>query len=250
MILLIDAGNTRIKWRALDAAGETAVAEGAFGHDRLHEFGALLRQLPGLERVLGANVAGDAVAATVTAALAERAGGHGLRPQWLLPTEHCCGVRNLYAQPAQLGADRWAALIGARAQHRHAALVVTAGTATTIDVLDGAGNFQGGLILPGVDLMRRALALNTARLPFADGHYADTPRTTADAIHSGSLQAQAGAVERMFRQLAGDAHALCLLGGGAADGFAPLLELPLRRVDNLVLDGLARIAAEDPGLPR
>ena len=63
-----------------------------------------------------------------------------------------------------------------------------------------------------------------------------------DAIRSGCLQAQTGAVERMFRQIAAQPDALCLLGGGAADSFADLLEIPLRRIDNLVLTGLGTVA--------
>jgi type III pantothenate kinase len=127
--------------------------------------------------------------------------------------------------------------------HPHAALVVTAGTATTVDLLSSDGDFLGGLILPGIDLMQQALARGTAQLPLADGHFALQPRRTIDAIRSGCLNAQAGAVERMFRQIRHEPHAICLLGGGAADAFAPLLDLPLRRIDNLVLQGLAALAS-------
>ena len=91
--------------------------------------------------------------------------------------------------------------------------------------------------------MLESLARGTARLPLADGHFSLQPRCTVDAIRSGCLQAQAGAVERMFRQIAGEARATCLLGGGAADSFAGLLEIPVCRVDNLVLTGLGAIAA-------
>ncbi len=83
-------------------------------------------------------------------------------------------------------------------------------------------------------------------MPLADGRFALQPRCTVDAIHSGCLQAQAGAVERMFRQIADQPQALCLLGGGAADSFAGLLDIPLRRVDNLVLTGLGAVASLPP----
>ena len=155
-----------------------------------------------------------------------------------------CGVRNLYDNPAQLGADRWAALIGARTLHAGACLVVCAGTATTVDVLDDEGNFQGGLILPGVALMVRALAGNTAQLPLAEGKFAGLPRNTADAIVSGCLHAQAGAIERMFEQVVAYAEATCLVGGGAAAQLCDLLRIPTRQVDTLVLEGLARIGRE------
>ena len=89
-----------------------------------------------------------------------------------------------------------------------------------------------------------ALAGGTAQLPLAAGRYVPQPRRTEDAIHSGCLQAQAGAIERMFRQLADQPGALCLLGGGAADSFAGLLEIPIRRVENLALSGLGTLAGQ------
>ncbi|MFP5401123.1 MAG: type III pantothenate kinase [Gammaproteobacteria bacterium] len=241
MILLVDAGNTRIKWRVAAAAAPLVpVTEGALGHDEVDTLAAVRARLPQLQRAFGCNVAGADIAARIATACT------GLHLQWLTPTTGCAGVRNLYERPSQLGADRWAALIGARALHPHACLVVTAGTATTVDLLSAAGEFLGGLILPGVSLMQHALARGTAQLPLADGRFALQPRCTVDAIHSGCLQAQAGAVERMFRQIADQPQALCLLGGGAADSFAGLLDIPLRRVDNLVLTGLGAVASLPP----
>ena len=242
MILLIDAGNTRVKWRVVTASEPLqAVDEGALAHDRLAALTTALAAVrsrhPGLRRAFGCNVAGTEVAATIARACT------GLALDWLRPSAACCGVRNLYEDPARLGADRWAALIGARRLHPHACLVVSAGTATTVDLLAADGDFLGGLILPGVELMQQALAHGTAQLPLAEGRFTPTPRRTVDAIRSGCLQAQAGAVERMFRQIASEPQALCLLGGGAADSFAGLLEIPLRRVDNLALSGLGALAA-------
>jgi type III pantothenate kinase len=238
MILLVDAGNTRVKWRLIAANDAEHRGEGACAHAELEQLADVLRRHASIKRIVGTNVAGNAIAERI----ATFARTSGVTPQWFTPTHFCCGVTNLYERPAQLGADRWAALIGARHLHPHACLVVSAGTATTVDLLDAKGCFQGGLILPGVELMQRALTGGTAQLPFADGHFTLTPRCTADAIHSGCAQAQAGAVERMFRQIAAEPHALCLLGGGAADRFAGLLDIPLRRMDNLVLHGIEVIA--------
>jgi hypothetical protein len=103
--------------------------------------------------------------------------------------------------------------------------------------------------LPGwPDPSRRAidaqsLARDTARLPLADGEPRDPPRNTVDAIVTGCLYAQAGAIERMFARIASSPNALCLLAGGNAARIAPLLAIPLRRIDNLVLHGLAVVAA-------
>lgn len=241
MILLIDAGNTRIKWRVIAAAApDVAIDEGALAHHELTYLSTLRARHPGLTRALCCNVAGAAIGAGIRAALA------GLEPAWLCAEAARAGIRNHYTTPTQLGADRWAALIGARHLHRHACLVVMAGTATTVDVLDAHGDFLGGLILPGMAMMRSALAGGTAQLPLASGHFAALPRCTADAIESGCLHAQVGAVERLFRTIAAAPEACCLLGGGAAGSFANLLAIPLRRVENLVLLGLGIVATEAP----
>lgn len=238
MILLIDAGNTRIKWGVVDAGRWGA--EGTLGHGETAAFSRIAEEHPGLRRAFGANVAGGAVASDIARAL----DGVAPIPEWLVPSAECLGVRNLYDDPSQLGADRWAGLIGARALYRAACLVVSAGTATTVDILDAEGIFQGGLILPGEDLMRRALAGNTAQLPFADGEVVRTPRNTADAIRSGCRHAQLGAIERMFREIENMPGARCVLSGGAAAQLAGQLAIPCAPVDNLVLKGLAVIAGE------
>ena len=154
-----------------------------------------------------------------------------------------CGVTNHYLKPEKLGVDRWCALIGAHGLSRTAAIVVMAGTATTIDTLDADGNFLGGLILPGGDLMRRSLAADTAALPFADGRHADYPRCTDDAIVTGCIEAQVGAIERAWQRL-GNIDKACLLSGGNAASLAPHLGIRWRAVANLPLEGLLRLALE------
>lgn len=236
MILCLDAGNTRLKWGARDAAHWRA--QGACAHA---DCTGLVAAVPeGVERILACNVAGDAVAARIEALAATL----GLPLAWFCSSAACCGVTSGYDNPARLGADRWAALIGAHALHDGPALVVMAGTATTIDVLDADGSFRGGLILPGIELMQTSLARNTAGLRAARGGYRDTPTNTDDAIASGALHATLGAIERMAAPLCRPASAdfSVILSGGAADLLAPHLGLPLRRIDNLVLEGLARAA--------
>ncbi|MBI4290459.1 MAG: type III pantothenate kinase [Betaproteobacteria bacterium] len=250
MILAIDCGNTRAKWGLRDAP-----APGALAHERrenepatwrergaraLAELGSLesdWSQIAQPTRIAIANVAGP---------LARRALERALRrfqaePLWVTAQASQCGVTNGYADPSQLGADRWAALIGAWHLYRGPSLVVTAGTATTVDMLSSGGLFRGGLILPGIDLMKKALAENTAGLALARGVYAEEPRNTADAIESGCAHAQAGAIERVFAKL--EAGAICFLSGGAAQKIAGRLNISLRVVDNLALEGLARIVA-------
>ena len=232
-LLCLDAGNTRLKWGLRD--GTAWQVQGACAHAEIDTLAHTLPARPA--RIVACNVAGAAVAARIEALAAVL----DVPLEWFASAVADADVTNGYDNPAQLGADRWAALIGTRAIHAGAALVVMAGTATTIDVLDAAGRFRGGLILPGLDLMRISLARNTAGLPEARGAYRDIPTNTDDAIVSGCLQATLGAIERMARRRAG-AELMCILSGGAAELLAPHLELPHRRIDNLVLEGLARHA--------
>ena len=237
-LLCLDCGNTRLKWGL--RAGESWLDQGAVPTAEIDSLARLLASAPPPARAIACNVAGPAARAAL-AALAENL-GVGLA--WCSSVARQCGVENGYQDPAQLGVDRWAALIGAHGLRSSACLVVLAGTATTIDLLDAGGVFRGGLILPGIALMRASLATNTAQLPGAGGSYSDLPRSTADAIASGCLQATAGAIERMFARIAGQRDAICMVSGGAANELLPLLDQPIAMVDNLVLEGLARMADE------
>ena len=232
MILCLDAGNSRLKCGLFDGAGWRM--QGALGYDAFDDLVDELPEMP--TRIVACNVAGEAVRLRI-AALADRL---ALPLDWLASSAAACGVSNGYDTPEQLGADRWAALIAARSLHPGPCVVVMAGTATTIDALDGDGRFCGGLILPGLSLMRAALAHNTADLPHAAGRYRALPTNTDDAIVSGAIHATLGAIERIYAKLGADAR--CLLSGGAAVELAPHLGLPHRLVDNLVLEGLARFS--------
>jgi type III pantothenate kinase len=238
MILAIDAGNSRVKWGWHDGSAWSSLATvsliefAAANHD-INPFAAT-HENP--EKIVISNVAGE--------------GAHQLlinwtsifeaEPLWLRGEAERCGVTSRYDRPEQLGPDRWAALVAARALHRGACLVVNAGTATTADLLSAQGEFLGGLILPGVDLMRFVLHEHTGRLPLQEGRFVQAPRNTVDAIESGCRHAQAGAVERMFRVAGKDAQ--CLVSGGAGAALIQQLDIPCRYVENLVLEGLARIA--------
>ncbi len=245
MILCIDAGNTRVKF-GLRADAHWLLRD-AVGHDELADVPARLAVQPAPTRIIACSVAGESINQRITQLAA-----HWQIPlAWLRSAPASHGVSNGYANPSQLGNDRWAALIGARGLCTTACLVVMAGTATTIDALDSTGHFHGGLILPGLSLMRSALARNTAQLPLAEGHFQPWPITTDDAITSGVLAATVGAIERMRQQLQKLQHlqqqapsvtCACLLSGGAAEALLPLLGDTVRLQPDLVLEGLARVA--------
>jgi type III pantothenate kinase len=242
--LVVDVGNSRIKWGLHGPRGWLS-----FGATPNAEIGSLAlrdwHNLPRPSRVVGVNVAGEAVRVRVEAQLAR----WRVAPEWLGASEHGCGVVNRYARPAQLGADRWASLCAARRRalatdlFPPACVVVNAGTAVTIDALDGEGIFRGGLILPGMRLMLRALAENTSALKVPPGEYREFPDNTADALYSGAVAAVSGAIELMRRRIdTNAAQVRCYLSGGAAAEIAPHLNPPVEVVDNLVLEGVLALA--------
>jgi type III pantothenate kinase len=250
--LLVDVGNTFIKWslhRREAAAAESAdtfVAGGRMLIDEIHALADEFRAYQAPAPVVISNVAGTRVRNPLMRALEvwpgfQDAGGP---VHWIVSREEQCGVSNGYRNPAQLGTDRWAALIGARALKPEApVLVVVCGTATTIDLLSPEGRFMGGNILPGMGLMLRSLHTNTAALPDADGEYLNHPTQTVDAITSGCQHAQAGTIERLFRRHRAEYGDLtCIISGGAGKTVAPRLAIPYRYHENLVLEGLHRIS--------
>jgi type III pantothenate kinase len=236
VILAIDAGNTRIKWGVYDGGW---LEQGAVAHDSLP---ALDQYHPSLRQAVISNVAGPEVGATILSWIAQ----HEIPGYWVTAQAQACGVTNGYSQPAQLGSDRWAALVAAWHLKQSACVVVSAGTALTVDALSSRGEFLGGLIVPGFAMMQQSLTANTAGVAAAGGRLVDFPLTTGDAVQSGALQAMAGAVERMQARLAvrEKSKPHLLLAGGDAPVLKAALSGAGEIVDNLVLDGLVLLAGE------
>ncbi|MDH4285252.1 MAG: type III pantothenate kinase [Gallionellaceae bacterium] len=236
-MLLIDSGNSRIKWKLVENG--TCIHQGIATHAAWEDLRRAFSLLPQPHKIIVSNVAGSKVEQNLREACA-------IWPapvEFLTASDALCGVRNGYEQPAQLGSDRWAALIAAWHNERSACLVVNCGTATTVDMLSNRGEFTGGLILPGVEMMQRSLCEGTAGLKRAQGQYREFPLNTANAIVSGAIQATVGAIRRQFGML-GAPSARCLLSGGAAGLVAGHLDIPFELVDDLVLRGLQIIGQE------
>lgn len=251
MLLLIDAGNSRIKW-AVPAPGDAVAPDWQHaGQAETGNIGTLPQAWHGLgiRRVLISNVAGDAVGQQLRHAI-HTAAGEDVVVDSFRSSLACAGMRNNYDMPAQLGSDRFASAIGARALYAdQPLLIVTSGTAMTIDTVTADGMFEGGMILPGLDMMLQSLAYNTAQLPkVMDFSVKLTPfaTQTTEAILSGCMLAQASVVERVYAaHMERFGATTCLLAGGAGDLLASLLQVPVNRVDNLVLTGLHVVAMQD-----
>jgi type III pantothenate kinase len=241
LLLTVDSGNTNIRWGLHDGSGW--LKRGAVAQSNK----ALLEQDWKDIREPSCIIVSNVASMQAKSDLSELLSRWKAEPQWVSATAYQCGVRNYYQDPAQLGSDRWAALLAAWQMQRQGCLVVDAGTAITIDALSDTGEFLGGIIIPGIDLMQKALVGNTAFLKSEAGKFRDYPDSTADAIHSGALHAIAGAVERMTALLTLTLGRVpdCILSGGGAQQLHPQLHGNATVVDNLVLEGLVVIAQEN-----
>lgn len=244
MKLVLDLGNSRCKW-ALADVGLTPGGAFAYGDDFARAldqtFGALARPA----QVAAVSVAG----APRTDSLAQWVKRH-----WNLDLHRFsaraaqCGVTNAYKDPAQLGADRWAALIAARARVPDAVCVVDCGTAVTVDALDSHGVFRGGVIFPGYALMWSSLLQGTEGIQVAVG----TPdtclaQTTADAVAAGVLYSLPGAIDRILDEQAAELDSIpqVLITGGNAEVLLSLMRHTAKLVPDLVLEGVARMASTE-----
>jgi type III pantothenate kinase len=254
-LLVIDAGNTRLKWAVTQVGNmsggsddmATWISRGVLATPDAVSTDALRLAWQPLEfsQVIVSNVAGQAIRDAIVAALLPRR----IVPVFIQSALRRCGVTNGYALPAQLGTDRFAALIAAHRMRLSAPahqLVIMAGTALTIDALTRDGEFPGGVIVPGPTLMRQSLNRGTAQLPGEEGRHDEFPQGTLDAIATGTIDAAVGAIMRMRARLAqrteATVHEIALtLSGGAVGELVPHLQdfaISVTINDNLVLDGL------------
>ena len=244
MILELDCGNTRVKWRV--RTGSTTLMRGAFQTDEGFNSAATeeLASL-GLRRVLIGSVMGDEYARKLASWSISQL---GLNPQFAVSEPHCKGVVNGYQQPEKLGVDRWLAILAARAKASSAFVVVDSGSAITVDLVTSQGEHLGGYIAPGLRLMREALSSKTSAIKLGQIGYPDNDfpgRNTVTAIKSAELAMIAGLVDHARSILRNyDSHNACLwVTGGDGEWLVAMLKDGIYQED-LVLDGLEIALAE------
>ena len=245
MTVLVDLGNTALKWADFDNPESPKTIIHGCSHDYTHQ---LRNSLNGYDctRAIGCSVASYDLTKTTERIFKS----FGCELQWLKSQVSYQGefeLINAYKNPLQLGSDRWHAAIGACSfLPNKPLLVVHVGTATTVDCVVpercGHMRFLGGRIAPGVVLMRDSLVSGTATLPKAEGGYKSIPNSTMDAIMTGIIDSQLGLIERGMKVMQQNGFSPTLvLAGGAASMFAPYLrqEFPqMIQKHNLVLRGL------------
>ena len=240
-VLLIDLGNTRIKWR-YGAQGATQVVSD------VAQFASSTAHLPYPSRIL-ACVVGDMARYAALSAVCQQQWQSW--PQRLTVSRTALGIHNHYTDLNEQGPDRWAAILGASQRYpQQNLLVISAGTALVVDTVTRDGQFLGGTISPGLRLMKQALVAGTARLPFADGQVCAFPHSTMDAIENGCQRAILGIIlqAKEYADQSGIPIERILVFGGDAAIVQTLLNGTAQTVDNLVLDGLAALHTADDGV--
>ncbi|MEK7206880.1 MAG: type III pantothenate kinase [Pseudomonadota bacterium] len=240
--MLIDLGNTRLKWAQQTSGDWHTDAAVLAGHDVVSLLDKAWRVLPAPEQIVISSVSSPETLKTVTRWI-ER--NWSIAPHILHAQVEQLGVKSRYTDPATLGVDRWAALIAVRGLTSSPACIIDCGTAVTVDALSADGEFLGGVIFPGLHLLRSSLARGTHGIKVAEGNEAECfARSTADGVAAGTLFGLAGALEHLiqeYRKTLGKDMQIFLTGGDAAR-LAPRLNQKTVQAPDLVLKGLARVA--------
>jgi type III pantothenate kinase len=242
--LLIDLGNTRLKWAVYDGQLPLrSVVMSHRGQDLAASLSAAWANLPRPGRVQLASVAEPSITNALSQWLQQQ---WALTPSLLISPAQGQGLSNSYAEPARLGCDRWAAMVAAYHVARAAVCVVDCGTAVTLDAVNAQGQHLGGLILPGLRAMQTALSRDTALAPVEFSQLAPglLGTSTRDGIVRGISHAVSALVEQTVTELTRQSGTApqCYLTGGDAEVIAPLLSIPYQVMPDLVLQGLAVIA--------
>lgn len=241
MNLLVDIGNTRLKW-GMAAAGRIVPGAPLVNSEiSLSRLAELWQDFPPPRRIALSCVSAEQTAELVCAAALNL--WPGTKIVRVNSQSDGFGVDNAYLQPEKLGVDRWLSLIAVCHHYRLPACVVDCGTAITVDLIDDKGRHQGGMICPGLRLMKKALADHTAALKLDDSRYSLGPANyTEAAVYSGILTAAIGLIEHVFAAQSG--NSLLILTGGDAELVAEHLVDQVVVDPDLILRGLAIVLEE------
>jgi type III pantothenate kinase len=236
--LLIDQGNTRLKW-VLARNGE--IDGKSAGQGDLEAFTQACRPESAIRpaSVMLSSVAGSEDEQALAGFCESR---WGLEMQCLESTEQRGGVRNAYCEPGMLGVDRWLAIVGAVARYGRPVVIWDLGTATTLDAVDETGQHLGGLIYPGPATMLDSLGRDTRlKVPAnLDGAGVTAGRSTATCISNGVFAAQLGALNQFLRNASEEmvGEPKILVTGGAASWVLPHLDFKYIHDPWLVFRGM------------
>ncbi len=242
-MLVVDIGNSRIKWAWIRFGKLESPGAADYQDETLKaKLDAVADNLGKPSAVAYCSVGASATGQILDGWASER---FGIEPVRVRATAKGFGVRCAYPQPETLGADRWAALVACRHLRKGAAVVVDCGTAITLDAINEEGEHLGGVIVPGVTLMRHALTSRTDQIPAKDSDSREVlAKSTADGVAAGTLYAAAAAVDRLAVEMGAflPPDSARILTGGASAALEPLMSTEFESEPLLVLYGLGVIA--------
>ncbi|MBE9532705.1 MAG: type III pantothenate kinase, partial [Proteobacteria bacterium] len=200
MKLLVDIGNTCVKWAILQVG---VLESHSFVRKKTGIKASLKSEwkaLEGISEVHVSNVAGDKIAQQFTEWTEKQ---WNITPKFAQSEQKRFGVTNAYDNAELLGIDRWLALIAARQHARQATCIIDCGTAITIDIVTKYGLHQGGMILPGLSLMREALLDKTSDIndTIEDSNFKTLAVNTQSAVQAGTLYTVTASLERLIDDL-------------------------------------------------
>jgi type III pantothenate kinase len=238
--MYIDIGNSRIRFASDEQAADGLVNAFDYNIDTLlsvfHRYSAG-QQVPA--RVLVANVAGDTMATLVTGFCQQ---AWSVMPEYLQSTRVVCGVTNAYINPAQLGVDRWLAIIAAWNKYRDYICIIDCGSAVTVDLVCADGQHQGGYIIPGSYMMQQSLLNSTGQIALATGYHfsGQAGRSTDECVYNGTTYAIAAFIEYIMQSLndSGQQTYHCVITGGGAEPIMKILKIDFHHEPMLVMTGI------------
>jgi type III pantothenate kinase len=239
-MLLIDIGNSAIKWTIESDGKLQDMSTFIYAQDELDSLlneNISIRQK--LTRIYISNVAGKGVE-NILLNWCQRK--YKLTPTFAYASKQACGLVNAYSQPEKLGIDRWLALIAANTLNKRPFCIADCGTAVTIDAVDENGQYLGGLILPGLRIMRHSLQQNTDAIQSMISQKVKNifAKNTEQGVLSGTVYAITSSIENMIGILQQQTQqkVICYLTGGDAEEVEILISKSVIRMPDLVLQGL------------
>lgn len=246
--LLVDVGNSSIKWSMLSAEKKLSDMVCKYYADKALSpkfFTDIWRSIQTPKKVLVSCVANDTVWHILQKTCREL---WSIDAKRVSSMQTACGVINAYSKYETLGSDRWFAMLGAFSEKTTASLVVDCGTAITVDVINAEGVHLGGYILPGLTMMKTSLTKDTADVSVnldLSNHSLLPAKTTEGCVDAAILLSAVKFIEAVFNQQDVNNSMHCYLTGGDAGLLAEYLSIKFVIIPALVLKGLAHFVSSD-----
>ena len=242
-MLVMDIGNSRIKWLESGIDGRSSVESEAYKPAQLAE---QLKNWFGANQHLSSVIVCSVATNEVNKRVLEYFEDQNIRTKFISVERTKAGVINAYKDVKRMGVDRWVAMVSADNKYQTAVCVIDAGTAVTIDVVDDQGHHQGGLIMPGLNLMRESLRTGTANISECSNSSLILANNTADAVSAGCYQLMTAGIppiiERIEKKFS--LKLLPVITGGDAEYVIEQTDCGMVLDKWLILDGLEQYFAD------